>query len=545
MDGIQGFVVEQLVQSGIDILLKMTNPVGGVIKILETVYDFIMFIRDNWERIFKFAQTVYDTVADIAAGNIAGAAALLENALGQTIPMILDFLAKLLNFDGIVDKIQEILNKVRAPINQGIDKVLEMIIQAARSVLKSVGLEGKEDESDDSLVTDEERKKHEKLAPKIAQELRETGKDKEFKTFEDFYNYKKEQAKILEDRYKSEVGQGIEIHIKFKDIKKDAKDSDIDVKVVIAPNATTEDFELVYNAKDKNYEKTLASLIAQGNKSGDDLDKFKLRLDQDPSAKSFLKAEKDGDKLNIYAIYEDNKLIATIEFKLPYEVIDEGKTNPVYKHVNKGGEYVQDKMGQYIPRIMWRFINDHDVETLKKSGEVKPSAKTIGASEAKKELNHVAGTKPSWYLSITREGNRHILNPKGERFNNYGRIEIDLAEIAKENISDMTTKRGIKGYLIKEMQDRKDKKITSSDVQAIMDVVRTLEVLVFGSIPESAIIDYMKKREFDELVDGDTREEPENIAGLKEEYDRKLENRQKVDPEEVLDTTWNSYYPSK
>ena len=31
------------------------------------------------------------------------------------------------NFDGIVDKIQEILNKVRAPINKGIDKVLELI----------------------------------------------------------------------------------------------------------------------------------------------------------------------------------------------------------------------------------------------------------------------------------------------------------------------------------------------------------------------------------------------------------------------------------
>ena len=40
------------------------------------------------------------------------------------------------NFDGIVDKIQEILNKVRAPINKGIDKVLEMIIGLAQGVIK-------------------------------------------------------------------------------------------------------------------------------------------------------------------------------------------------------------------------------------------------------------------------------------------------------------------------------------------------------------------------------------------------------------------------
>ncbi|HAS42585.1 MAG TPA: hypothetical protein DCS93_19045 [Microscillaceae bacterium] len=159
MDGIQSFVVEQLVRSGIDILLKMTNPIGGVIKILETVYDFIMFIRDNWERIFKFAQTVYDTVADIAAGNIAGAAAMLENALAQTIPMILDFLAKLLNFDGIVDKIQDIMKKIQAPINQGIDKVLDMIVKAAQRVIRGITGKGDEDDKKKGDESPEARKK--------------------------------------------------------------------------------------------------------------------------------------------------------------------------------------------------------------------------------------------------------------------------------------------------------------------------------------------------------------------------------------------------
>ena len=61
--------------------------------------------------------------------------------------MILDFLAKLLNFDGIVDKIQEILEKVRAPINQGIDKVLEIIIGLAQKVFKNKGKEDKQPET--------------------------------------------------------------------------------------------------------------------------------------------------------------------------------------------------------------------------------------------------------------------------------------------------------------------------------------------------------------------------------------------------------------
>ena len=55
-------------------------------------------------------------------------------------------MAKLLNFDGIVDKIQEILNKVRAPINKGIDKVLDIIIGLAKKVANQLGgNEGKND----------------------------------------------------------------------------------------------------------------------------------------------------------------------------------------------------------------------------------------------------------------------------------------------------------------------------------------------------------------------------------------------------------------
>lgn len=166
MDGIQSFVAEQLVRAGIDILLKMTNPIGGVIKILETVYDFVMFIRENWDRIFTFAQTVYNTVADIAAGNIGGAAAMLENALAQTIPMILDFLARLLNFDGIVDKIQEILEKIRAPINKGIDKVMDLIIKAAQSVIKGLRGDKGNEEEDEKKNTGEETPEARKDAAK-------------------------------------------------------------------------------------------------------------------------------------------------------------------------------------------------------------------------------------------------------------------------------------------------------------------------------------------------------------------------------------------
>lgn len=138
MGGIQSFVTERLVKAGIELLISMATPVGGVVKVLKTVYDFIMFIVDNIERIFKFVKTVFKSVADIAAGKLDNAAKMIESVLAQTIPMILDFLARLLNMGGISKKIQEIMERIRKPINKGIDKVLELVIKLAKKVVDGV-----------------------------------------------------------------------------------------------------------------------------------------------------------------------------------------------------------------------------------------------------------------------------------------------------------------------------------------------------------------------------------------------------------------------
>ena len=138
MDGIKSFVIERLVRAGIEMLIAMSNPVGGVIKLVSMLYDFVMFIVDNIERIAKFVKTIFDTVADIAAGKIETAAKFIESAMAQTIPMILDFLARLLKLGGISKKIQEIIERIRKPINKGIDKILELIVKLAKRVVSGI-----------------------------------------------------------------------------------------------------------------------------------------------------------------------------------------------------------------------------------------------------------------------------------------------------------------------------------------------------------------------------------------------------------------------
>jgi hypothetical protein len=51
---------------------------------------------------------VFSSIANIAAGNIGGAANFIEGAIAKTIPMILSGLAQFLKLGGIVKKIKNV-----------------------------------------------------------------------------------------------------------------------------------------------------------------------------------------------------------------------------------------------------------------------------------------------------------------------------------------------------------------------------------------------------------------------------------------------------
>lgn len=113
-----------IIVKAITTLVAFFNPVGAIIKAIQAIYNVAMFFKERWEQIKSFAQSVFSSIKNIAAGQVASAAGFIEKSLAKAIPIMIAFLARLLNIGGIVKKVKGVIDKIRKPINDAVGKVL-------------------------------------------------------------------------------------------------------------------------------------------------------------------------------------------------------------------------------------------------------------------------------------------------------------------------------------------------------------------------------------------------------------------------------------
>ena len=131
---------------------------------------------------------------------------------------------------------------------------------------------------------------------------------------------------------------------------------------------------------------------------------------------------------------------------------------------NGGQEYVIDRLGQLVPRILVRSISPRNYKELRDLSAIYPSAISPTGSgaqaggaggadnaikQASSEMRHVQGAKPSPFLSATTT-REEAKNPQGQDFgetNKKGRkwtpvvVTIDLAYIDPVDIRALYTHR--------------------------------------------------------------------------------------------------------
>ena len=140
MDQIQDFVITKVITAGVKWILGLLNPVGAFIKACMAIYDIVMFFINHGEEIRVLVNTILDNLAAIVAGNIGAAANLVESVMAKAIPMIIGFLASLLGVGGIGEKVKEVINAVRKPINKAVDWVLKTVVKpVARLAARAIG----------------------------------------------------------------------------------------------------------------------------------------------------------------------------------------------------------------------------------------------------------------------------------------------------------------------------------------------------------------------------------------------------------------------
>lgn|GEM_PF-907908 len=162
VEGAKEWAITNLIKQGLIRLATMINPAGAIVQAVLGIYNGIIFLVNNWDRILAFVNSVFDSIASIASGAIAQASAFVEKTMAQTIPLILDFIAQQLNLSGIAERITKIIHRIRKPIDHVIDKVIDWITKKVKKLAEKVFGKDKKGKKDkiDKQDKDKENSEH-------------------------------------------------------------------------------------------------------------------------------------------------------------------------------------------------------------------------------------------------------------------------------------------------------------------------------------------------------------------------------------------------
>jgi hypothetical protein len=144
ISGIRDWVITSIVKAAVTKLVTMFNPVGAIIQGIITIYNTVMFFIERAQQIAALVESIVDSIANIATGNIGGAIDYVEATLGRALTVIISFLARLIGLGGVADTVKGIIKKIQGVVSDAIDKVVAWVINGAKGILAKVaGRDGK------------------------------------------------------------------------------------------------------------------------------------------------------------------------------------------------------------------------------------------------------------------------------------------------------------------------------------------------------------------------------------------------------------------
>ena len=162
IDAAIDFMIDALIMAVTPRIIAMFNPAGALVQALEVVYRILKWIFENAARIFSLIETVVNGAAELIAGNLSGMATAVEGALARLIAPVIDFLAGFLGLGDLPDKIADTIRGFQEMVLGVIDKVVAWLADKAKSLLKSLGIGG--DEQEDDEIEEDDPEKAEQVA---------------------------------------------------------------------------------------------------------------------------------------------------------------------------------------------------------------------------------------------------------------------------------------------------------------------------------------------------------------------------------------------
>lgn len=138
IEQIRNFVVVRVVQAAITRLITSLNPAGAVIQAIIAIYNTIMFFIERMRQIAQVAGAFINSISAIASGAIGAAANRVEQTMAGLLTLVISFLARLVGLGRVSDAVTNIINRIRAPIDRALDRVVAWIVRVGRAFLSRV-----------------------------------------------------------------------------------------------------------------------------------------------------------------------------------------------------------------------------------------------------------------------------------------------------------------------------------------------------------------------------------------------------------------------
>ena len=132
IDGIIDMVVNLVLTRAVPRLIAMFIPGAGFITAIMSIYGTVTTFIAQLSRIAQVITSFLDSMMAIAAGNIEAAATRVESTLAGLLTLAVNFLAGFAGLGRVADQVRNVIARIRAPIDQALDRVVAWIQRMAK-----------------------------------------------------------------------------------------------------------------------------------------------------------------------------------------------------------------------------------------------------------------------------------------------------------------------------------------------------------------------------------------------------------------------------
>lgn len=128
------FVKNKIIVAGVMWLVSLLTPASAFIKAAKAIYDIVMFFVERAAQLKEFVDAVLDSIEAIASGGAGAVGKLIEKTLAKMVPLVVGFLAALLNVGGIGEKVRSVIEAIQKPVKAAVDFVLNGAMKLGRKL---------------------------------------------------------------------------------------------------------------------------------------------------------------------------------------------------------------------------------------------------------------------------------------------------------------------------------------------------------------------------------------------------------------------------